>query len=126
MSDIVVLLLAKSSHCQKGNDMDLTREEALKLHREMWSDMQKKLGDNPSHDQRVDYKEKWVNEKFPHERVRHDCFLCEYVANYERGLCDRCPIDWGEYGCQKHPFIKGVDWRYSRIRRILALPERKT
>ena len=37
----------------------LTKEEALKLHRQMWSDMQKELGDNPSYFERLDFKDEW-------------------------------------------------------------------
>ena len=110
--------------------MDLTREDALALFRMMWTDMQNELGDNPDYDQRIDYKEKWVNEKFPYKRVRHYCFLCEYVKFKDIGSCKRCPIDWGHDGIYDNACEKlcgpGVDWRKSPISEVLALPERKT
>lgn len=110
--------------------MNLTREKALTLFREMWSDMQKELGDNPSFEQRCNYKYKWASEKFPYEYVRHNCFLCEYVKyNKDIGSCKRCPIDWGHDGIYDNACEKmcnpGVDWRYSPISEILALPERE-
>lgn len=109
--------------------MDLTRKEALTLFREMWSDMRNELGDNPNIYQRLDFKEKWVNEKFPYRRVRHDCFLCEYVRRKDMDSCKRCPIDWGHDGIYDNACEKlcepGVDWRRSPISEILALPERK-
>jgi len=36
---------------------DLTREKALELHRQMWSGMQKDLGDNPDRTARYEYAE---------------------------------------------------------------------
>lgn len=37
----------------------LTKEEALKLHGQMWSDMRKELGDNPSYLARLVFKNEW-------------------------------------------------------------------
>ena len=105
--------------------MDLTREEALTLFRMMWTDMQDELGDNPDYDQRCDYKEKWINAKFPCRHVENDCFLCEYVKFKDICSCKRCPIDWGATTCQKYYIRGSVDWRYSPISEILALPERE-
>lgn len=39
--------------------MKLTREEALKYHRQMWTDMQKDIENTCSGDKREEYKEKW-------------------------------------------------------------------
>ena len=104
--------------------MDLTREEALKLHREMWTDMQDELGDRPEFCDRMMYKNRWCKKRFPKEEVNSDCFLCEY-ALHKAGDCRGCPINWGATTCQMH-YIKGAaDWRYSPISRILALPERE-
>lgn len=102
--------------------MKLTREEALKLHRQMWTDMQRDLGDNPTG--RVDYKMKWCKEHFPNESIENHCFLCEYDKS-ARNNCKDCPIRWPyENGyimtyCTKH------DYYYKApISEILALPER--
>lgn len=114
--------------------MDLTREEALKLHRQMWTDMQNELGDCPTYIERRDFKRKWVRQRFPLEVVLSNCFLCEYAnlrqceyANLRR--CSYCPINWGRNGesgnfCEKTVGV-GVDWRHSPISEILALPERE-
>ena len=59
--------------------MDLTREQALKLRREMWGDMQKKLGDKPSEASRIYFKEEWCKEHFPNEKIPLyivSCFPC--------------------------------------------------
>ena len=104
--------------------MDLTREEALKLHRQMWTDMQKELGDCPEFSDRLLYKSRWRKKRFPKEEVNADCFLCEYAA-HKTGDCRGCPINWGGDTCQKYNIKNGVDWRYSPISEILALPERE-
>ena len=104
--------------------MDLTREQALELHREMWTDMQEELGDCPEFCDRMRYKSRWCKKRFPKEEVSADCFLCEYALQTAPN-CSGCPINWGAATCQMC-YVKGaVDWRYSPISKILALPERK-
>lgn len=104
----------------------LTREEAIRLHREMWKDMQAELGDDPSYLGRVVFKKKWVEDRFPNERVNSDCFLCEYaqsVAGDSFTRCRNCPIAWNSDilpNCRSE-----VDYRCSPISVILALPERE-
>jgi len=112
--------------------MDLTREQALKLHREMWGDMQKKLGDNPPKHYRYFFKEQWCEEHFPNEKILSDCFLCEYVRQISplSLRCRNCPIKWGnvetKFNCQGLS-VGGdnADYRYDSISKILALPERE-
>lgn len=106
--------------------MELTRERALELHRQMWSDMQKELGDCPNSFERERYKCKWCKEHFPNEYIRDNCFLCEYVE--KRTLlgvnCDYCPVKWDYVVC----FDGGAQKRSYRnmpIPELLALPERK-
>lgn len=108
--------------------MDLTREQALKLHREMWSDMQKKLGDNPSEASRIYFKEEWCKEHFPDEKILAHCFLCESTIDESgEASCNRCPILWGSekrmttYYCSD----RENDYTSVPISQILALPERK-
>lgn len=108
--------------------MDLTRERALKLYREMWTNMQKELGDCPTCDERDRFKREWVRKKFPKEEVCAHCFLCEYVVSVQDWQCSGCPINWGRDGestnsCEKTISGIGVDWRHSPISEILALPE---
>lgn len=102
--------------------MKLTREEALRLHRQMWSDMQKELGDCPTYEERNDFKARWCLEHTPENIPRANCYLCEYTTQIDGYKCRcNCPIVWGIYGC-----IDGkVDYRCSPISEILALPERE-
>lgn len=103
--------------------MELTREQALSLHRQMWTDMQKDLGDCPSRLDRVEFKSNWCKVHFPHESILCACFLCEYAENNNIG-CSECLIDWdsdSEAGCVNEK----VSYRSSPISLILALPERK-
>lgn len=131
----------------------LSREDALKLHREMWSDMQRDLGNTPGESARLDYKSEWCDKKFPDYNVAFDCFLCEYADQkifeaeqgwYDPGYdpesrCEFCPIDWRELSAWAyedgevckcfHRYIDGdLDdeiYRSAPISEILALPERK-
>lgn len=100
--------------------MKLTKEEALRLHRQMWTDMQIALGNNPSARDRGIYKQKWCTENFPNKKIINDCFLCEYaVRRDETAPCYYCPIDWGSGGC----VTGNVSYDRSPISEILALPE---
>ena len=107
--------------------MELEREEAVRLHRQMWSDMQAQLGDTPSFSDRKIFKSKWCEEHFPGENISHDCFLCEYDDKF-RGNCDNCPIAWPDEDCcggGVFSWIRSVNYRTSPISVILALPERE-
>ena len=97
----------------------LTREEAINLFHQQWTDMQKELGDCPSWEKRAIYKTKWCN---AHNFAdSNNCFLCEWAIQNGDVPCDECPIDWGDVSC-----VGGkIDYRYTPISVILALPERK-
>jgi len=106
---------------------ELTREEAISLHRQMWKDMQTELGDTPSYQERVEFKKKWVDEHFPNEHVHSNCFLCEYAQSVVEDSftrCRNCPIEWNS-GLIPNCRYGRVDYRYSPISMILALPERE-
>jgi len=109
--------------------MNLTRERALELHRQMWQDMQDVLGDNPSTLDRRSFKYEWCLENFPNSYVHADCFLCDYVKNtYGRMRCEYCPINWGpvknvKFRCMDFAKEGNADYRRSPISEILALPE---
>ena len=100
--------------------MKLTREEALRLHRQMWTDMQKELGDKPNGGERVLFKENWCDEHFPDEYIKSDCFLCEYNRNVDDDRCKYCLIVWPYGECINHQYYYNTP-----ISEILALPERK-
>ena len=115
--------------------MNLSKEEALRLHRKMWSDMQKEFGDCPSAGTRVEFKEDWCNSHG--YKVRSDCFLCEYDYQVGGRSCKNCPIDWSSLSTNQldrcYAEYKGVVnnvfdvaiFLAAPISEILALPERK-
>ena len=109
--------------------MELTREQALELHRQMWSDMQQELGDNPNSFERELYKRKWCREHFPDENIRDCCFLCEYAHNKYKSdggfPCRYCLIKWDCNYCFEGDSIK-KSYRNMPISELLALPERET
>ena len=104
--------------------MELTREDALKLHRQMWTDMQEALGDNPTLNERCEFKIEWCETHFPNEEIESHCFLCEYVRQ-TKGDCDNCPIKWDDDYDQDTCCFGGVNYGSSPISVILALPERE-
>lgn len=75
--------------------MKLTREEAIRLHRELWG----WLAENPMKD-KLDWPG-W-HEKF--DNRKSDCFLCEY-AGFDGvfSKCENCPVVFVE-----NTYIKGT------------------
>lgn len=104
--------------------MELTRERALELHRQMWTNMQMTLGDNPNSHEREKFKRKWCKEHFPTEIIDAHCFLCEYVDTHEDD-CAYCPIKWSDNHNDDNCCGDDVSYEFSPISVILALPERK-
>lgn len=103
--------------------MTLTREEALRYHRQMWTDMQKELGDKPRGGERVLFKEKWCAEHFPNEQIESSCFLCEYANQNHNWSCiggQGCLVVWPYGTCLAHQYYYNAP-----ISEILALPERE-
>lgn len=124
--------------------LKLTREMALALHRQMWTEMQEKLGDCPSAKDRDKFKADWCTEHFPNHSILNDCFLCDYVNHdfASTTYClNRCPIDWKslkKYSyqttdcCAVYKEYDGDDddeeneiYYTAPISEILALPERE-
>ena len=135
--------------------MELTREEAIRYHREMWN----WIADQIEKRQKVQnihfLKEEYITNKFDRfENIRWFCFLCEYT-NLN---CKKCPIEWGNkyvayeshdcpcetWGYEEMDYRNGLygdcrieyDNKYLRMennwkhqaelaRRIANLPERK-
>ena len=110
--------------------MKLSEEMAVRLHRMMWSDMQKELGDNLCSGRAI-YKAEWLDKHFPGEQFVHNCFLCEYVMQQtgdrpllECAECKICPIKWPGDNCSLREREGGVNYLQSPISEILALPAR--
>lgn len=125
-----------------------TKEEAIRLHKEMWSDMQKELGDNPNGYSRCKFKYNWLKRHGYVDRngdVNIDCycFLCEYAEDkhieeirkgVRRKWCACCPVDWSKltpdrnssnYGYCLYSNDGGYEvWEIAPISKILELPER--
>lgn len=111
--------------------MDLTRERALELHREMWTDMREELGDNPDGEDREAYKGRWCR-KHGFGNTKSYCFLCEYSHDKSPWFCRNCPVKWPTYAgvCTSHTLEDGTElegdyYLVAPISEILALPERE-
>lgn len=115
----------------------MDKETALKLHRQMWSDMRKELGDCPNAEEREAYKQEWCRKQFPYARIMHNCFLCKYTGRGElsSAACIYCPIDWSSlqaykgannrcFSVYKGGGKNGKIYLDAPISEILALPER--
>lgn len=63
--------------------MKLSREEAIKLHRELWG----WLAENP-----MKTKTNWSGWE-EHGKIQHDCFCCEYGQVNKTRACN-CPLIW--------------------------------
>ena len=107
---------------------NLTRERALELHRQMWGDMQRDLGDEPRDIERIKYKAQWCHKHFPTAHIDNDCFLCKYVSANDESNCVRCPIKWPNESKADgiHCYCTIDEYYYKApISEILALPERE-
>lgn len=105
--------------------LDTTRDIAVKLHRQMWSDMQRDLGDCPSFKNRLKYKEQWCREHFGNIFIVNDCFLCEYAEEIDpyADCKDICPIKWIDSDCMSNN--PANNYETMPISKLLALPERE-
>ena len=106
----------------------LSFDEAVQKHKEMWTVMQSRLGNNPSLEERNAFKTEWVEAKRAagEWRPTNNCYLCEYNEQFNSHSCVYCPYNWNDhiyYGCEKG--IGTIDWRTSKISDILGLPLRK-
>lgn len=117
----------------------LSKKEAIKLHREMWTAMQEELGNKVDEvdDGRWQFKAMWCAERFPGIGIKHNCLLCQYAIqtalkqldddDWDVNYCQFCPIDWPHGDTVEEYFCEHGDitWDSSDISDILALPERK-
>lgn len=89
--------------------MNISREEAIRKHREMWNwiaDQYENELDGP--DVPVNHlKAKFVKEHYPNDDPDSMCYCCEYagrVLNSEIGMsrynCERCPLEWPSTCCE--------------------------
>ena len=116
----------------------LTKEKALSLHRQMWTDMSLKLGNNPDELARTKFKRDWLK-IHNYKDVECNCFLCEYDFQQRKigeNFCKFCPIDWSPLSaeedgvCGDRYILSNYDsyesiWRSAPIDEILNLPEKE-
>lgn len=103
----------------------LTKEEAIKLFRQLWTDMQTELGDCPDATERLDFKKEWCDKNLPDVYAQNYCPLCEYVAelrSIDSPTCRFCPIDWPGGNCFN---MTSINYYEAPISEILALPKRE-
>lgn len=99
----------------------MIKEYAVFLHRRMWMDMQRDLGDNPYPFERALYKIEWCKKHFPHKIIDNGCFLCEYTRGKDDRCEEICPIVWTGGDCMAN----GSCYRTMPISKLLAQPMRK-
>lgn len=86
--------------------MNISREEAIRKHREMWS----WIAEQYEYELDVPVKRlktKFVKEHYPNDYPASMCYCCEYagiVLNSEIGgsryNCERCPLEWPSTCCE--------------------------
>lgn len=97
----------------------MTADEAYTKHIEMWTAMQKELGDNPTYSNREDFKIAWVRKHG--ETVLNSCYLCQYNLETGSTHCgNNCIVNWGG-GC----LLGKTPYDTSPISEILALPRKE-
>lgn len=78
---------------------ELTDAEILYLHKWMWTDMRKALGDDPGATERIKFKRDWCKERYI--SISHNCFLCEHAGedSFYSPNCFRCLVLWPDDFC---------------------------
>ena len=103
-----------------------TFDEAVRLHKEMWTAMQNELGDCPDADQRTFFKFNYLLKRgYVNEAgLTNNCFLCEYVFTKFNGSCRGCPVKWPITNCWTKNENNVSYFLTAPISEILALPLR--
>lgn len=77
--------------------MQLTKEQAIKKHRNMWNwiadQYENRTGLLNKTECVDDLKHCYINMVLPEETIDCDCFCCEYDRQFG-GVCERCQIEW--------------------------------
>ena len=107
----------------------LTDAEILCMHKWMWTDMQKELGNNPGPKERMEFKFDWC---YKHRvLIKHNCFLCEHAREGSIFCinCTKCLVVWPDGVCNSNQdgTIPESDSYYlnAPISDILNLPTRE-
>lgn len=111
----------------------LSKEEAIRLHREMWEWIAEQEALNDiciNYSNRVDLKIEWLQDHgFVPDTIMNECFLCEYAyqqSNVDRRkLCRYCPLIWTGSQTEHYMCEDGeCDWRRSDANEIAHLAEK--
>ena len=133
--------------------MNITREEAIRKHREMWNWIAKQY-ENGATVPVCRLKQDFIKKYYPYDSLNSDCYCCTYaetVLGPQCGgllhVCEKCPLEWpsnqknlmcvyktrslitdGLYGriaCYTDPIRAAYKKAASIAREIANLPERK-
>ena len=121
-----------------------TREEAIKWHRRMWTEMGKTLGEFPKLEKIQKFKEAYIKRHFPGKIVKNDCFLCAYAVSkkleenakngedyFENNIlgnyCEYCPLDFLPDDNDEDYFCEGgkISYVYSSCFDVANAEERE-
>lgn len=113
--------------------VELTDAEILCMHKWMWTDMQKELGDNPLFYERIDYKHRWCEEH--NILLWNTCFLCHHAGVddfFDLPNCSQCLVLWPNGVCcydqdsgSEDEYYANSDYLNAPISDILNLPTRE-
>ena len=121
------------------NDKDvLTKEEAVRLHRELWNKIAELIKENgiEKYDYNIDKIKKSALEELGYDpkNIYEYCWCCEYNNEHGGYRCKRCPVEWDNIICSESEF--GEFWyavedeeseelAYNIAIKIANLPERE-
>lgn len=78
----------------------LSREEAIRKHREMWNWIAERIKERKRLVDVVELKREYVEQH--NESVSYNCYLCDYCIDMQGGVkfkrCKYCPLDWESDG----------------------------
>lgn len=80
--------------------MKLTREQAIEEHRKMWLWISRQIMKDYVANRKVMtiyfYKREYLNKVYPDERIRGNCFCCEYVIQHGESCSEDCLLYWND------------------------------
>jgi len=111
----------------QGRELELTKEKAIQLHRELWDWLSK----NPKAD-KIGWPRWKGNGGDVDDKVLSHCFCCEYANNLAdingKHICENCPLSW-PYNCCQQPDENGdtfglfEDWQNAKRDRRVSIAE---
>lgn len=89
--------------------MNISKDEAIRKHREMWNWIAEQYEDELNEDDRpvTHLKRDFIKEHYPNDDPLSNCYCCEYadeILNPKIGEarcnCRRCPLEWSSTSCE--------------------------